>query len=72
LLVRSLHARALLAFSRRWGGAASTTFFCDPNENMYAVLMTALRFNDNHRLPLTQQLKQLCMSCIADDPAARL
>jgi CubicO group peptidase (beta-lactamase class C family) len=52
--------------SFRWGGAASTTFFCDPEENMFCVLMTQLLLRDEHKLPLTSTLKQLAYGAIDD------
>lgn len=59
--------------SFRWGGAASTTFFCDPEENMFAVFMTQLMFNSIHEVPLTPLLKQLTYGCIDDcGPRSRL
>ena len=41
-------------------------------EGLPVLAFPKLLVGRTHRLPLTQQLKQLCMSCIADDPAARL
>merc|ERR1712196_78429 len=56
------------AFS--WGGAASTSFICDPRENMFVVFLTALRFRDDRLLPLRSMLLQHVYACIDDDPQA--
>ena len=57
--------------SFRWGGAASTTFFCDPYENMFCVMMTALMFRNDFVLPLTPLLKQVVYATIDDDLTER-
>merc|ERR1712113_357781 len=55
----------------RWGGMASTTFFCDPAENMFVVMMSALRFRNDDMFPLTPLLKQMVYACIDDDTSKR-
>ena len=57
--------------SFRWGGAAGTTFFCDPKENLFCVLMTQQLLIDNHKLPLTSILKQLAYGAIDDSAEER-
>ena len=57
--------------SFRWGGAAGTTFFCDPKENMFCVFMTQLLLVDQHKLPITSILKQLAYGAIDDSAEKR-
>lgn len=47
-----------------WGGAASTSFFVDPLEDLTAVFMTQLLPSSTH--PLRSQLKQLIHQAIID------
>lgn len=51
----------------RWGGAASTNFFVDPQENMFAILMTALRYRDDRVVPISALWKQVVYSCVVDE-----
>ena len=55
--------------SFRWGGAASTTFWCDPVENLFVVFMTQLMFRNELVLPLTTILKQMVYGAIDDTPS---
>merc|ERR1712066_500077 len=55
----------------RWGGAASTTFICDPSENLFGVMMTALMFRNDYVLPLTPLFRQFTYACIDDEPNER-
>ncbi len=68
VLDRSLtrHVESEGAFS--WGGAASTSFVCDPRENLFVVHMTALRFRDDRKTPIRSHLLQHVYACIDDDP----
>lgn len=47
-----------------WGGAASTTFFVDPVEELTAVFLTQLLPSSTH--PLRSQLRQLVYQAIVD------
>lgn len=47
-----------------WGGAASTTFWVDPVDDLTAVFMTQLLPSSTH--PLRSQLKQLVQQAIVD------
>lgn len=47
-----------------WGGAASTTFWVDPTEELSVVFMTQLLPSSTH--PLRSQLHQLVMQAIID------
>ena len=49
-----------------WGGAGSTMFWCDPEEDMVVVFATQLRFRDDFELPLNALLHNLVYSCLAD------
>jgi CubicO group peptidase (beta-lactamase class C family) len=53
-----------------WGGAASTSFVCDPKENMFVVHMTALRFRDDRKAPIRSHLLQHVYACIDDNAQA--
>ena len=53
-----------------WGGAASTSFVCDPKENMFVVHMTALRFRDDRTAPIRPHLLQHVYACIDDSMQA--
>ena len=53
-----------------WGGAASTTFICDPKENLFVVHMTSLRFRNDMKTPLKMQLLQHVYASIDDDLSA--
>lgn len=57
--------------SFRWDGAASTAFFCDPEENLFVVFMTQLLFNRIQELAVTPMLKQLTYGCIDDSAMPR-
>lgn len=57
--------------SFRWGGAASTTFWCDPTENLFVVFMTQLMFRNDLELPLTAILKQMVYGAIDESPSER-
>ena len=59
------HIESKGAFS--WGGAASTNFICDPEENMFVVHMTALRFRDDQKTPIRANLLQHVYACIDDN-----
>ncbi len=48
-----------------WGGAASTTFWVDPVEDLVVVFMTQLLPSSTH--PLRSQLKQLVAQALVDD-----
>eukprot|EP00747_Dinoflagellata_sp_TGD_P215457 gnl/TRDRNA2_/TRDRNA2_88144_c1_seq1.p1 gnl/TRDRNA2_/TRDRNA2_88144_c1~~gnl/TRDRNA2_/TRDRNA2_88144_c1_seq1.p1 ORF type:complete len:164 (-),score=24.84 gnl/TRDRNA2_/TRDRNA2_88144_c1_seq1:30-521(-) len=56
----------------RWGGAGSSSFLCDPDENMFWVMCSALRFRNDFVFPMTPLLKQLTCACIDDDVEQRL
>ena len=47
-----------------WGGAASTTFWVDPVEDITCVFMTQLLPSDTH--PLRSQLSQLVQQALVD------
>jgi CubicO group peptidase (beta-lactamase class C family) len=47
-----------------WGGAASTTFWVDPAEDLTAIFMTQLLPSSTH--PIRPQLKQLVAQAIVD------
>ena len=47
-----------------WGGAASTVFWCDPKEDIAAVLMTQLL--PSGTLPLRTNLKRLVYQALID------
>ena len=55
-----------------WGGAASTSFICDPKENMFVVHMTALRFRDDRKTPIRANLLQHVYACIDDNPQSEV
>jgi len=58
------HLTSAGAFS--WGGAASTMFWCDPEEDLVVVFATQLRFRDDFELPLNALLHNLVYSCLTD------
>jgi CubicO group peptidase (beta-lactamase class C family) len=47
-----------------WGGAASTAFWCDPNEDIAVVFLTQLLPSSTH--PIRPQLKQLVYQALVD------
>ena len=47
-----------------WGGAASTYFWIDPEENMISILMTQLYPSSTY--PLRPQLQQLVYGALVD------
>ena len=47
-----------------WGGAASTTFWVDPAEEITALFMTQLLPSSTH--PIRSQLKQLVYQALID------
>jgi len=47
-----------------WGGAASTTFWCDPAEDMAAVMLTQLMPSSTY--PLRRELRVLAYQAIVD------
>ena len=47
-----------------WGGAASTSFWCDPKEDIAVVFFTQLLPSGTH--PLRTQLKQLVYQALID------
>merc|ERR1712050_306885 len=49
-----------------WGGAASTSFRCDPAKNMFYVFCTALRHRDDAVFPLRERIMQHVQACIDD------
>ncbi len=49
-----------------WGGAASTVFWVDPEEELIAILMTQYRPGGGPRYPLDQQLHALVYGAIID------
>lgn len=49
-----------------WGGAASTLFWCDPQEDLVVVFATQFRFRDDFKLPLRALLSNLIYGAIVD------
>ncbi|CAE8601170.1 unnamed protein product [Polarella glacialis] len=49
-----------------WGGAASTSFWVDPEEELLVVFATQFFFWDDLRMPLRAQLGNLVYACVAD------
>ncbi len=49
-----------------WGGAASTTFWIDPVNDICVVFMTALLFRDDYTFPLRPLLQSLVYSSLDD------
>ena len=47
-----------------WGGAASTIFWIDPEEDLAVVFMTQLMFNDRLRLPLRATLQSIVYGAV--------
>jgi CubicO group peptidase (beta-lactamase class C family) len=47
-----------------WGGAASTAFWCDPQEDLAVVFLTQLMPSSTH--PIRPQLKQLVYQALVD------
>ena len=47
-----------------WGGAASTIFWVDPEEDLAVVFMTQLMFNDRLRLPLRATLQSIVYGAV--------
>jgi CubicO group peptidase (beta-lactamase class C family) len=47
-----------------WGGAASTTFFVDPTEELTVVFLTQLLPSSTH--PIRSQLRQLVYQALVD------
>lgn len=66
VLDRSLTQHVESEGTYSWGGAASTSFICDPVENMFVVHMTALRFRDDRKTPIRAKLLQHVYACIDD------
>lgn len=50
-----------------WAGAASTLFFCDPKEQMFAIFFTQLLNNDDMKLPLRKMFTNLVYGCLTHD-----
>ena len=50
-----------------WGGLASTSFICDPRENLFVVHMTSLQFRNDLKTPIKMQLLQHVYGAIDDD-----
>ena len=53
------------------GWCSFNYIFCDPYENMFCVMMTALMFRNDFVLPLTPLLKQVVYATIDDDLTER-
>lgn len=68
ILDRSLTQEIETEGTFSWGGAASTIFICDPKENLFVVMMTALRYRNEMQNPLKSNLLQHVYACIDDDP----
>eukprot|EP01065_Artemidia_motanka_P048260 TRINITY_DN7735_c0_g1_i1.p1 TRINITY_DN7735_c0_g1~~TRINITY_DN7735_c0_g1_i1.p1 ORF type:complete len:349 (+),score=76.04 TRINITY_DN7735_c0_g1_i1:424-1470(+) len=50
-----------------WGGAASTQFWVDPQEDLCVVFMTQHMYRDDTRMPLRSQLNSLVYATLRSD-----